>query len=840
MKKIYFLVTLFLLSLGINAQTTIDFEDESSWIPQEGLNLTAYGNHSYQGPGILFEGTNILRQGNADQDGFPGAFDSYAIRIRNVADAQLLITIPVGGVVNFSFKVRRWDDTPAAEYTVEYTEDGTNWTSLTNIDATLLQTSDWYDYSSSTINSSANNFKIRIVNTSGNERIMIDNFTWTPVVANLPTLTVTAPSNNAVIYASDIDIEFVTTNFELGVDGKVKYQVNSEAASFVTASPISLTGLSDGDYTVSLELVDMSEQSLDPAITTSVSFTINSAGPTITPIYDIQYTTDPLGNSPLANQEVTTVGVVSAIMGDKFWLQDGTGAWNGVYVYYTVTPGPQIGDSVMVNGTVVEYNELTEISPVASMEIINSGNTVSNAVVLATGSVAQEQYESILVQVTGVCVNNDAGFGMFVLNDGSGDILIDDAIYAYTTPVLNNSYTVTGVLYYSYGEWKILPRNVNDMIDNGAATTPIIIVNYPENGGTVYQDNVEVSYTVNNFVLGTDGSVAWSLDGGATSYVTSSSFVINGLTAGEHTLRLELVDMSHNSLSNPVVVNITFTVDLSGPTYTDIYDIQYTTDPSGNSPLNNQEVWIHGVVSANFNGSEFGEGYYVQQGQGAWNGIYIYDLVNSPSIGDSVVIAGTVYESFGFTEIKNVTYFSITAPDGIVPNPVVVATGNVSSEQYEGCLVKVEDATCIEANLAYGQWKVDDGSGPVICEDNGIFDFTEVLNAVYDITGVMQYAFSKFSLNYRRESDIVVVSNVEPSVFDKMEIYPNPASDYLKVYVPNGFDRIVLMEISGKVILDETVNSENYFIDFSNLSDGMYFVKIYKDADSVITKVVKE
>ena len=97
----------------------------------------------------------------------------------------------------------------------------------------------------------------------------------------------------------------------------------------------------------------------------------------------------------------------------------------------------------------------------------------------------------------------------------------------------------------------------------------------------------------------------------------------------------------------------------------------------------NQQVWIRGVVAANFNDAvTYGEGYYVQQGGGAWNGIYIYDLTHTPSIGDSVEIAGTVKESYYMTRIESVTSFTIVGVDGTVAAPVSVSTSDANTEQY--------------------------------------------------------------------------------------------------------------------------------------------------------------
>ena len=52
-----------------------------------------------------------------------------------------------------------------------------------------------------------------------------------------------------------------------------------------------------------------------------------------TAIYDIQYTTDPSGDSPMVGLTVTIEGVVTAASYDGFIVADAAGAWNSVFVY---------------------------------------------------------------------------------------------------------------------------------------------------------------------------------------------------------------------------------------------------------------------------------------------------------------------------------------------------------------------------------------------------------------------------------------------------------------------------------------------------------------------------
>ena len=665
-----------------------------------------------------------------------------------------------------------------------------------------------------------------------NAQVVIDDISWTGFSSTDPYLSITSPTDAQEVTSADVDIVFNAINFELGTDGRVKYTVDGSSDQFTTTSPIEITGLADGEHTVAMELVDMSDASLTPAVTNQVTFTVNTAAPTYTTIYDIQYTTDPSGNSPSMDQVETTRGVVSATNGDKFWIQDGAGAWNGVYVYYTTTPGPARGDSVWVTGTVIEYNNLTEIGTITDMTVINSGNTIAAAEVLATGSVGTEAYEGVLVNVTGICTNDDYGYGMIELNDGSGVILIDDLLYAGTF-VTGHSYTVTGVVDY-YGtasEWKIQPRDAADVIDNGASTTPLLTITSPANSATVYTANVSVAFNVSNFILGTDGKVAWNVDGGTDAYVTTSPISVLGLSDGSHTVNLELVDMSNNSLATPVTASVTFTVDLSGPTYTSISDIQ--------NGIATGDVWVKAIVSANFNGSDYGEGYYLQQGGGAWNGIYVYDLVNSPAIGDSVEIAASIDEFWDMTQLENVTSYSVFAINGIVAAPTEVSTLDAGTEQYESVLVKVTNAVCDTVQNQYGEWWVSDGTGALLCKDNGVFDFTEVLGTAYNITGVMAYSYQKFSIQYRRDSDIQIANNIESEFANAVSIYPNPANSMVNI-ITDGAETITITNLVGQIVKEITVTNSTATINISDLNSGVYFVKLAKQNETATIKLVVE
>ena len=164
-----------------------------------------------------------------------------------------------------------------------------------------------------------------------------------------------------------------------------------------------------------------------------------------------------------------------------YWIQDGTDSWSGVLVLDNVN-NVNIGDEVEVTGTVGEFFGQTQINNVTSANVLSSGNTLPDPLLMNTGDIntgaaGAESYEGMLVRVENAEVINERpdgfpGFGEFTVNDGSGELRIDDlsAIFqGQTSPDTafhaGERYAIQGILDWTFGNFKIQPRNNSD-IDN--------------------------------------------------------------------------------------------------------------------------------------------------------------------------------------------------------------------------------------------------------------------------------------------------------------------------------------------------------------------------------------
>lgn len=262
-------------------------------------------------------------------------------------------------------------------------------------------------------------------NIGGNDDgLAIDDFSITPQggspVDNPPTVAATAPADNANNIAVNANVS-VTFSEPVTATGS-SFQINCATSG---AHPFALTGgattytldpatdFTQGEVcTVTVFAAQVADQDGTPnnlAQDYVFKFTVINTAPVA--IHDIQGAG---ATSPLVGQTVTTNGIVTLLKtgtnnggaASSFFLQaPDAGAdadpntSEGILVFTSTIPTVAVGDAVSVTGTVVEFNGMTEISPVSSISIISSGNalptpiTLTSAILDPTAAPAQPQLE---------------------------------------------------------------------------------------------------------------------------------------------------------------------------------------------------------------------------------------------------------------------------------------------------------------------------------------------------------------------------------------------------------------------------------------------------------------
>ncbi len=370
-----------------------------------------------------------------------------------------------------------------------------------------------------------------------------------------------------------------------------------------------------------------------------------------------------------------------------------------------------------------------------------------------------------------------------------------------------------------------LPNTIERLGYHGVSSVaPVLIITSPANSSTIYSADVNIVLSTTNFILGTNGQAKYIVDGGAPSLTSASPISLTSLAAGPHTVSVELVDMSGVSLAPIVADTVTFTINLTPPVVTPIYDIQYTTLPSGATQIDTTTAkTTTGLVTAKFT-----SGYFIQAGTNPWNGLYVYDFAHSPALGDSILVTGMVSEYKLNTELKTITYFYVISSGNTLPVPIDVTTASVKTEQYEGMLVKITDATCTVVNPT-GWWKVVQGSDT--CEIGKLmYPFPgAVVGNYYTITGVVEYYYG-FQVDPRFAADVIDHGvGISENEINNISIYPNPVSDMLTIANIKGIDQVNISNILGETITAYNISGNTLKINTGKLQSGIYFITFVKD-----------
>lgn len=302
--------------------------------------------------------------------------------------------------------------------------------------------------------------------------------------------------------------------------------------------------------------------------------------------------------------------------------------------------------------------------------------------------------------------------------------------------------------------------------------------------------------------------------GEATVYI---AFKYNGITTNGSTYQLDNVLVSPDPLT-PVVP---------------IYDIQYTTNMDGNSPWMDQTVTTTGIVTGTY-----ASGYYIQDGDGAWNGIDVFNSANTPQVGDELKITGTVVEFNGITQISYVNAYQVLSTGNVLPTPTVLTTAQASVEAYESVLIKVENVICTAGVNGFGEWIVADMSGPITVDDK-MFYYAPTQGNTYDVTGIAAFGFSVYRIYPRNLQDISEILGLSESQLAQINIYPNPATDVMTVNGAVGAE-MRITDSQGKEVMNVTLSSESEVVSISHLENGIYFTQFLGEHSQRTYKIVKQ
>jgi endonuclease I len=288
---------------------------------------------------------------------------------------------------------------------------------------------------------------------------------------------------------------------------------------------------------------------------------------------------------------------------------------------------------------------------------------------------------------------------------------------------------------------------------------------------------------------------------------------------------------AHNStdLFKTVVYNFFVPKTFTG-TLTSIYDIQ---GQGAASPFLNQVVSTTGVVTANL-----GSGFFIQDGTGEWNGLYVYDPGRNPSIGDSLIMTGTIAEYYEKTELKSITDYYFISANHTLPAPALI-TCQQAGEAYEGVLIKVANATCTDAEYQanFYMWTVNDGTADLLVHNTSVFEYEPTQGEVYTVTGPLDYDFDEWKIQLRFATDVQSGGDYDAPQISSVDVV---TSTIVKIQFSEDVEETSAETLAnysinnGVSVIQAAVHSivkSQVFLTTSELAGGSYNLTVQNVAD---------
>jgi uncharacterized protein YqkB len=89
---------------------------------------------------------------------------------------------------------------------------------------------------------------------------------------------------------------------------------------------------------------------------------------------------------------------------------------------------------------------------------------------------------------------------------------------------------------------------------------------------------------------------------------------------------------------------------------------------------------------------------------------------------------------------------------------------------------------------------------------------------------------------------VLIPTTTSISVFDQpsMEIYPNPTSNYIRIKSDSPVDRLIIRDITGRIIEDRSNMNIADEVSISHFKQGIYLVTMKSGEITTTKKLIKE
>jgi len=514
---------------------------------------------------------------------------------------------------------------------------------------------------------------------------------------------------------------------------------------------------------------------------------------------------------------------------------------------YTVTEG----DLVTVEGTISQFNGLTQINP-DTVILIGGGNPLWNADVVTDLS---EDTESQMTQIECVTLvdptqwtNSGSGFNVDIMT-GAGNVVqmridADTDVYGTTAPTAE--FTVIGIggqfdsdSAYLEG-YQLLPRYIADIDE--AACLPQILTAMDDNVLTDIDVAVTIDILANDItpmgttsidldilpafgsaILNGDGTVTYTPDLGACG-VDAFSYIICDATP--------LCDTAN------VVVTVQCEVNI--PLY-DIGEIN-NNDSEGSPDSLNVLCEIRGIVyGVNLRpaGLQFTLIDAADEDEGIANFIGTGNFGYTVTEGDEIGVFGTVGFFNGLTQMNIDSVYLISSANPLHdPETVTALNENTESKLIKIFNLTLDDPTeWTNAGTGFNVAASDGNNTYMIRIDNDVDLYgTSPPVGPFNVTGLGGQFDNEtpydegYQILPRYMPDIeVFVSTGDIELENKVHVYPNPTTDVLFVGSEVALDAMTISNLLGQTLQTVVKPAHNEALEVSNFATGLYLITFEKD-----------
>lgn len=459
-----------------------------------------------------------------------------------------------------------------------------------------------------------------------------------------------------------------------------------------------------------------------------------------------------------------------------------------------------------------------------------NGTSFGQILVIATGGTSPYSYRTLpnpLYQSNNTFANLSAGTYTIEVKDANNNFSLTAATIEAPSPIIasaaitkpidcisNATITLTatgGISPYTYSinnspyqpenYFSNLSAGVYDVIakdSNGCITSTIVVITQPSLLTTT------ATVTDLNCNGSNDGSVTINATGGQTPYTYSinnspyqAENYFSNLTAGTYNVMVK----DDNGCTASSIVVITQPNLLS--TAITITDQTVTTNATGGTPPYTYS--LDGTIYSTENTfSNLATGTYSSWAKDTNGCIASLDFViNAPAplINDSNTITLSLVSGQTLADIivegENIKWYSTPG----------ISTGKIKQTVKKAGETPLPLTTVLVDNTTYYASQTING-----------IESTERLAVTIHLNALSSQDF----------------------VLGNFKSYPNPVKNNLTIQNTSTIDKVILLSITGKTVLSKTIKSLHAEIDLSNLSDGIYFLKVKSEGAEKTVKIIKE